>query len=513
MAATGAPPSTKRTNTIYITGGPTKLIQTDYKVGKQLGRPGNFGVAKECRRKSDGVKFAVKIIEKAKFHHSGEVSHVWQDMKNEINIMRSLEHDNVVKFVEVYEDKAKVYIVQELCAGGELFDYIQNKQKLQEGEAAGFMAQIFEGLKFLHSESIVHCDLKPDNFLFTEAGGTIKIIDFGMSKRLPRLQKLNMLCGTPYYTAPECIDKNYSHAADMWSVGVVLFVMLFGFPPFYVDPSMYGRREHEFIYKKIKKGFKPITRKGYGNFFPKAIPVSDEAKDLITLLLKPDPKDRPTAAEALQHPWIRERSSNTHEIPINVIEGIKKFNQESGFKTLVCSIFRSKLRHDELKAVQDAFSALDKNGDGMISREEFVNKMREMSAEFEESNLGKMFDQVDMDGDGNICYHELMVSASHEHLRAEDERLYEAFCEMDSDGDGFITVEELQMALASADDVPEEKIAEFAQKATDFIKSADTNNDGKIDYQEFLQAMHPTVNSNETIPAIYSGEVISDGTN
>merc|ERR1712048_528808 len=146
-------------------------------------------------------------------------------------------------------DKYKVYIVQELCSGGELFDYIEKKGRLTEAVASGIMRQIFEGLKFLHENSIVHCDLKPDNFLFEtkQEGATLKIIDFGMSKRLPRLMKLNMLCGTPYYTAPECIDKNYSHGADMWSVGVVLFVMLFGFPPFYVDPAMYGRREHEFI--------------------------------------------------------------------------------------------------------------------------------------------------------------------------------------------------------------------------------------------------------------------------
>jgi len=200
----------------------------------------------------------------------------------------------------------------EECSGGELFGRIVQRERYTEHDAAKVMKMILQALKFMHeNNNIVHCDLKPDNILFKNSNedSPIKIIDFGMAKVLPKLQYLTHLCGTPYYTAPEIVaDKKFNHQCDTWSVGVIMFVMLFGYPPFYVDPEQYGKNERRAIYGKIKKGFFPEVRKteevGFGPWFPDHIPVSDGARELISKLLEKSVKKRYTANEALSHPWI-----------------------------------------------------------------------------------------------------------------------------------------------------------------------------------------------------------------
>ena len=142
-----------------------------------------------------------------------------------------------------------------------------------------------------------------------------------MSKVLPRLQYLTHLCGTPYYTAPEIVtDKKYSYPVDMWSMGVILFVMVFGYPPFYVDPAKYGKHERDAIYQKIRQGFVPQVRntatKGYGPWFPDHIPSSPEVRDLISNLLKTNIKERYTATDALQHVWIQTGGKGSENSPV-----------------------------------------------------------------------------------------------------------------------------------------------------------------------------------------------------
>eukprot|EP00494_Astrolonche_serrata_P006769 UN06794 len=309
------------------------------------------------------------------------------------------------------------------------------------------MKQIFTGLEFMHANRVVHCDLKPDNFLFKtkDENAVLKIIDFGMSKRLPRSQTLKMLCGTPYYTAPEILQKRYTRAADMWSAGVVMFVMLFGYPPFYVDPT-YGAKENDMIYKKIKRGFSPKIKKGYGSHFPAAIPISDEARDLIASLLKKNPADRPTAKECLDHEWINSHGKRGSAIKhSNVIAAVKQFKNDCKFKLIVCDLFREKLRPDQLKNCKELFQAADLNKDGKISLNEFKATMSKLTA-LSNKDLDDMFKNLDIDGDGELTYTELLTAATHEHLLGEDERLYDAFCALDKDGDGFISPDELEEA-------------------------------------------------------------------
>jgi len=498
-------PGLLRQKTVYVTGnGPTQPITDFYKWGKNIGTPGNFGKAVVVVSKTEetkGQKFCCKVVNKAKFHHVGKLHRIWNDMRQEISVLKEMDHVNVVKFYNCFETRNELMIVTELCTGKELFERISARGQYKEKDAAGIFAQLLEGMKYLHEKGIVHCDLKPDNFIFKDGAetATIKIIDFGMSKRLPRREKLNQLCGTPYYTAPEIIDKKYAHSADMWSLGVVLFVMIFGYPPFYVDPAIYGRKENEMIFKKIKRGFSPKTKNGYGSHFPAAIPVSENVKDLIAHLLQTNPAKRLTAQEALDHEWVRLRDGNESVIPSTVLEGIVKFQKTNRFKNLVCHAFRDRLHPSQVKATLASFKQLDTNGDGYISKEEFVQVMQSQT----EGDAAELFHSLDDNSDGKISYDELVAATFGHHVQAQDERLYEQFTSLDTNGDGFITSEELEQGLRMQMEQLKSNNIEVTftlQQAKEALKEIDANLDGKIDYNEFLAALYPDLNEKFIVP-------------
>lgn len=501
------PPNLKRTKTIYVTGGATDEIKDFFTLGKQLGTPGTFGKAVTCRRNIDKQEYACKIINKAKFSHMGELGACWLDMKCEIDILRNLEHPNVVEFIDVFEDRLTLYIVTELCRGEELFERIQKRDRYTERLAADIFFQILNGVNYIHSQGVVHCDLKPDNFLFHDKSetATLKIIDFGLSKRLPRLETLNRLCGTAYYTAPEVLQKKYAHPADTWSCGVVLFVMLFGYPPFHVNPALCGKAETMAIHNKIKKGFDPVIKNGWGAHFPEKIPISQDARDLISILLDDDPANRPTAEEALDHPWILNRETNDAEIPATVVKAIKKFQNSCAFKMMICDAFKTKLRPYQVKAAEKTFEMFDVNKDGKITLQEFKQVLLNFKQEqgedlaYTDEDIEEMFSKIDMNDDNGIEYQELLTATYAEHLQAQDERLYQEFSRIDENADGYISPKEMKQVLEKESGFDDSKI----QQAVLTIKEIDANEDGKVDWDEFLKAINPSLHVAETPQAFY----------
>ena len=203
----------------------------------------------------------MKVVNKARLYrldsNHRQRAVLLNSMQAEIDVLRTIGGKNsyIIDFIDVYEDKHFLYIVMQECRGGELLTRIQSKGSYSEIQASKILSMIFSGIHFMHDlHNIVHCDLKPDNILFLrkKEDSIIKIIDFGMAKVLPRMRLLSELVGTPYYTAPEILDGRYAHGADCWSIGVIMFVMLFGYPPFYVDPQKYyGKHETHAIYRKV----------------------------------------------------------------------------------------------------------------------------------------------------------------------------------------------------------------------------------------------------------------------
>ncbi len=300
-------------------------------------------------------------------------------------------------------------------------------------------------------------------------------------------------------------DKKYNHACDMWSVGVILYVMIFGYPPFYVDPEKYGKHERKAIYEKIKRGFiariRSTERHGFGPWFPDHIPVSQEVRHLISKLLEFRVENRYTAHEALQHSWINQKDAvvadaDKKEDDLNpqvvrtLIQSLEKFSNTCQFKLVVVKLFRQqfeKMRPKQFAQLEELFTKMDTDGDGVISYEEFesaVLNVKEIN--IEPKYVKQLFENVNQSGlSGGIRFTDLLNALVHDYLVACDERLYAAFRQLDDDDDGKITTQQLKEKLKEYDPLGE------WDRAIEIINQQTLDANGVIDYEEFLLNLHP----------------------
>ncbi|XP_066101813.1 serine/threonine-protein kinase DCLK3 [Saccopteryx bilineata] len=262
-------------------------VEKQYETGRVLG-DGNFAVVKECRHRETGQAFAMKIVDKSKLKGKEDM------VDSEIFIIQSLSHPNIVKLHEVYETDTEIYLIMEYVAGGDLFDAILENVKFPERTAARLFTDLCQALVHMHDKNIVHRDLKPENLLVQrneDKSTTLKLADFGLAKHVVR--PVFTVCGTPTYVAPEILsEKGYGLEADMWAAGVILYILLCGFPPFR-SPE----RDQDELFNIIQQGHFEFLAPYWDN-------ISDAAKDLVSRLLVVDPKKRYTAHQVLKHPWI-----------------------------------------------------------------------------------------------------------------------------------------------------------------------------------------------------------------
>jgi calcium-dependent protein kinase len=456
--------------------GKTERLDKFYDLGKPIGEPGQFGQAYLVTHKGTKEIRAVKVISKQKFRSEQDRDFHFRQLRDEISILTEMSHPNIIKFFEVFESSGHLYIVMECCRGGELFDRIREQKSgaYSEKDSVGVLKQIISGLKYMHDRKIAHCDLKPDNFLFltSAADSPLKIIDFGMSKHVQRRKYLTSFRGTPYYVAPEVLEGKYAEHCDIWSFGVVMFVMLFGFPPFHANSD-------EEIFKKIKAGFENKTKKGYGNWFPAAIPCSEDAKDLIARCLNSDKAVRLNATEVLEHKFFHGGASATPFVA-TVATNLKEFCANTKFKVQVLSLMTSMLDQDELGSLKRVFHEIDANGDGQITAEELREAFKRQGLQDAAvlSQVDSLMKMADVNGDGVLSYEELVMTSVQRKLQNKEERLWEAFCKFDKDLDGSITASEIAEVL---------KVTKA--EAEVMIKEIDKNGDSTVDYEEFSAMM------------------------
>ena len=295
----------------------------DHYIIKHLIGKGSFSTVKMGVSKANKVPVAIKIVDK----HSIDVK--VESLKNEVNILMNLKHPNIVSLLDVFEVDEKVYLIIEFMSGGELFDRIctDYPNGYSEKQSSVIVKKCIEGVQYLHEMGIIHRDLKPENLLCSSAdkeNTEIKISDFGLAKIWAADRLVKTLCGSPNYVAPEVLTSGtkphgYSFACDMWSIGVILYVLLCGFCPFYDEctPTL----------------FAAITTATYQFPSPYWDAISEDARDLVRNLLVVDPKKRFTPEQALAHPWL---INNTSEQPIpNIVDNMAQFKVERAYSSFV----------------------------------------------------------------------------------------------------------------------------------------------------------------------------------
>ncbi|KAG6425635.1 hypothetical protein SASPL_116080 [Salvia splendens] len=326
--------------------GYSKNFAAKYELGKEVGR-GHFGHTCWAKCKKGDLKnqqVAVKIIAKAKMTTAISI----EDVRREVKILKALSgHKNLIKFYDAFEDAHYVYVVMELCEGGELLDRILARGgRYTEEDAKKIVVQMLSVVAFCHLQGVVHRDLKPENFLFAtkDEDSPMKVIDFGLSDFIRPDQRLNDIVGSAYYVAPEVLHRSYSSEADIWSIGVITYILLCGSRPFWA-------RTESGIFRSVLRADP--------NFHDAPWPsVSPEGKDFVKRLLNRDHRKRMTAAQALSHPWLRDLNI-TIPLDMMIYRLVKSYIRATPLKRAALKALSKALTEDELLYLRTQFELLE----------------------------------------------------------------------------------------------------------------------------------------------------------
>ncbi|CAD6268832.1 unnamed protein product [Miscanthus lutarioriparius] len=390
--------------------------------------------------RSTGEKLACKTITKRKLATK-------EDVRREVQIMHHLSGQrNVVDLRGAYEDKHNVHLVMELCAGGELFNRIIAKGQYTERGAASLLRTIVQIVHTCHAMGLMHRDIKPENFLLLSKAedAPLKATDFGLSVFFKEGEVLRDIVGSAYYIAPEVLKRRYGPEADIWSVGVMLYIFLAGVPPFWAE-------NENGIFTAILRGQLDLSIEPWPH-------ISPGAKDLVRKILHINPKERLMAFQVLNHPWIKE-DGEAPDTPLDnvVLNRLKQFRAMNQFKKAALRIIAGCLSEEEITGLKEMFKNIDKDNSGTITLEELKNGLAKHGTKLSDATV-------------------------HMNKLDREEHLYTAFQYFDKDNSGYITREELEQAL-------KEQGLYDAEKIKEVISDADSDNDGRIDYSEFVAMM------------------------
>ncbi|KAM0953929.1 putative calcium/calmodulin-dependent protein kinase CAMK-CAMK1-DCAMKL family [Dioscorea sansibarensis] len=497
----------------------SRSLSDDFEVTDVLGRGGFSVVRKGVNKFSESNRYvAIKTLKKLGFTPTGTTRNqtnlkglasglsAWRQasisdalLTNEILVMRKIvedvsPHPNVIHLYDVYEDSNGVHLVLELCSGGELFDRIVSQRQYSETEAARVVRQIAEGLEALHKAHIVHRDLKPENCLFLDSSehSPLKIMDFGLSSVEEYTDPIVALFGSIDYVSPEALaQRRVSSASDMWSLGVILYILLSGYPPFHAPSN----REKQ---QRILAGDFSFDEHTWKTITP-------SAKQLISSLLSVDPFKRPTAKDLLQHTWVIGDSAKQELMDAEVVSKLQSFNARRKLRAAaIASVLSSKvflrtkklrsligshdLSTDELENLRLNFKRICADGDN-ATLPEFEEVLKAMKMDSLIPLAPRVFDLFDNNRDGTVDMRELLCGLSSLKNSQGDEALQICFQMYDTDRSGSISKEELASMLRA---LPEDCLpADITDpgKLDEIFDQMDANNDGKVSFDEFKAAM------------------------
>ena len=505
-----------------------------YKEVNDLG-VGTYGLVKKVLLISSSIPRALKIIPKSKLIRGVNNSMVI----NEIEILRSLDHPNIMKIYEYYEDNKNFYIVGEYCDSGDLYSKLEKLDNFSEVIVKIIMKQILSAIAYLHSKKIIHGDIKIENVLlntstkrkltrtFTRLNQEsnfkdlqkelinlkeenyskstkeffdnikqyeIKLIDFGCSKIFTKNKKIitysnnneqteidenddekkenkKLIRGASLYCSPEVVINKYDEKCDEWACGVLMYILLCGSPPFY------GKKDEE-IFRNIKKG-------NFHFYYPQFKNVSDNAKDLISQLLKYDKNKRISAKDALNHPFFTEDFNLNQKIDINILirlKNLKSYNKIQ--QAVIAYLTMSFIDKDEEKKLRDVFRYIDKNSSGYIKKDDIKKAFKEQNLEIDENNLKNIFDILDSDSNGYIEYQEFLRALINKENLFSENNLKQVFELFDKDKSGQITWDDLYEIFFQSEDKNINE--EIVQK---FLEEINMKKEDSINFEQFSKIM------------------------
>ncbi|KAK9093821.1 hypothetical protein Scep_025290 [Stephania cephalantha] len=447
-----------------------KNFGAKYELGREVGR-GHFGHTCSARVKKGelkGQQVAVKIISKAKMTTAISI----EDVRREVKILKALSgHNNLVRFYDACEDASNVYIIMELCEGGELLDRILSRGgRYPEEDAKAIVLQILSVVSFCHLQGVVHRDLKPENFLFTtrEDDATMKIIDFGLSDFIRPEERLNDIVGSAYYVAPEVLHRSYSVEADIWSIGVITYILLCGSRPFWA---------------RTESGIFRAVLRADPNFDDTPWPtVSPEAKDFVKRLLNKDHRKRMTAAQALTHPWLR-NGSYTVPLDILIYKLVKSYLRSTPLKRAALKALSKALTEDELVYLRIQFKLLEPNRDGLVSLENFRMALLQNATDaMKELRVADILNSMEALAYRRMDFEEFCAAAIStyqlEALEGWEEIASTAFEYFEEEGNRVISVEELAQEM------------NLGPTAHSILNDWIRNSDGKLSFLGYTKFLH-----------------------
>lgn len=413
-------------------------------------------------RKEDSQEFAMKVMVR---------DDKWNPIlfKQEVDLLQTLDHRNILKYRDCYMDNKNFYVCTELCKGGELFDKIKTEKRFTERQAASILKTIISAISHCHEKNIVHRDLKPENIVYrTKAQEELVIIDFGDAKKIDPDATYEDFVGTAFYLAPECVRNRKGwelKKSDMWTIGVIAYVLLTGRPPFY------GKGNKEILKKIIRS---KVT-------FPKTCKLSRQAIDFILKLVKKSPAERMSAKKALEHEWL---AGNALEIDVgsDVLQMLGNYSQSCKLKKVLVRMLANQMTNEDHNQLNEEFKKMDKDGNGLVDLSElttFIMNTKQLQYNDAQRRASKLMRELDQDGDGKISVQEFADARLSTKLH-DQAVIKKQFEQINTDGTGFITSAELASLFNWT-------LSEALIK--DMISEIDSNNDGKISFSEFKEAM------------------------
>eukprot|EP00929_Paragymnodinium_shiwhaense_P097329 TRINITY_DN59055_c0_g1_i2.p1 TRINITY_DN59055_c0_g1~~TRINITY_DN59055_c0_g1_i2.p1 ORF type:complete len:555 (+),score=146.07 TRINITY_DN59055_c0_g1_i2:122-1786(+) len=458
-----------RAGKITITGRYHKVpkqIEDDYDLEKKVLGEGYNGQVTLAKSKRGGHKYAVKPFKLTSIDKEKR-----DELASECEIFLGMDHPHVARLVDVYESAESLQLVMECMTGGELFTRIQKRKRFSEQDASEATRQMLLAINYLHSHGVVHRDLKLENFLYeSEESEHLKLIDFGFSKVWKPNTKMALSCGTLSYVAPEVLGKNYTSQCDMWSLGVIVFILLVGYMPF-------SGSENNQI-RDIKKANYLVKKDKWET-------VSAVATDFVKGLLVVDPAQRMTPSKALEHDFVKEQHRMSHResaVDTTVVEALANFGQASAFRRACMNVMAWSLTVEERQKVRDAFLELDVDRTGVIKLWEFKQAL-DKHFHLSDDQAKAAFAALDTGHTDEIHYSEFLAAMCSTRIALHEDLLRNTFKRFDTDNSGYITAQNLRDVLGQSFE---------GKQVESLLKEVDFNTDGKISYDEFLDYLrHP----------------------